>query len=195
MNLVQLVFRSLLSRPHRTRSFAAALISALMTGALLTSCMSGTREVRSPTSVSQTPAPPSSSRSVVADPLIPDTSAWVAKLPAAPAGKRLTAAAASKGLSMPWKFLKFDGGRDRVQIVYLAGDGSCVMPEGFYVAPVARGFLLTAVSIPVSSTAKACGSGAVVQRAIIQLSAPIQSGTALLHAPVSAPWSQGHYLD
>jgi len=83
---------------------------------------------------------------IVADELIPDESPWVNALPAPTNAAMISADVARIGISMPWKFVAFGTDNDVIEVVYVAVDGSCVLPEGFFVSALGDGVVLAAVS-------------------------------------------------
>jgi hypothetical protein len=146
------------------------------------------------THISPTPTVTGPAQSgLVVDPLEVDHSAWVSSLPPPVDATLLTSAEAQTQLSLPWKFVEFGTIRSRIEVAYVAGDGQCTLPLGFYVTQIAGGVAVAAVSKDTTSTT--CNDKAVVKRAWIDLPELIDGAARLVHAPVDPTWNAPGYFD
>lgn len=174
---------------HRT---ILAALTILVTVGLTSACTSAPT-IQQSTTRSPAPTVPSITGSIVTDDLIPDDSTWVNALPTPTNATMMSADVASTGVSMPWKFLAFGTQNEVIEVAYVAGDGSCVLPEGFFAAALGDGVVLAAVSHQTDE--QACSDKAVVGRAWVTLPKLVSSRAPLSHAPVDAQWTAPGFFD
>lgn len=111
---------------------------------------------------------------------------------AAQAAVQLTDAQARGLTSMPWRFVGLRDGGQVLDIVLVAGDGSCVTPAGVTVDESTSRVIVTALS-RTDRSQRACPSDLILARDLVTLSSPLGS-RGLYHAPVSPQWSSPGYL-
>lgn len=120
-----------------------------------------------------------------------DVPEWASRLPAPTAVRIISPGKRSDLISMPWRFVSIDSGATSLNVLYVAGDGSCITPVGFEVEETASYVEVWAWSR--SNGALACGGGAVRAAGIVNLPEPI--GTrALIHAQVDPAWRSPGFL-
>jgi len=88
--------------------------------------------------------------------------------------------------SLPWKFVSLSPDGRVIQLVWVAGDGSCTHLDGILVEETAATVTVTA-GATTDWSQKACPAMAKVGAGTLTLSAPLGYRT-LWHAPVSELW-------
>lgn len=144
-----------------------------------------------PSQSPQATHPSTPSSAIATDTLQPDTSNWINTLPIADEGKELSTAEAQTGLSLPWKFIGFGTDKTRIQVAYVAGDGDCTLPKGFYVTKHGGGVIVAAVSSASSNTS--CSDKVIINRAWITLPMSVDAQHPLQHAPISPNWTGDYF--
>lgn len=87
-------------------------------------------------------------------------------------------------ISMPWLLASRAG--DTIQVVYVTGVGSCVVPIGYQVIQDSHRLELVMLSRNVAKDGTPCALNEPIYRTTLHI--PGSSDLALLHAPVSAQW-------
>ncbi len=87
-------------------------------------------------------------------------------------------------LSLPWRLVSVNG--ERLTILFVAGDDSCVFPVGVHVDE-------TDTQVEISALSKDNGHGSCADRltreiAYVELHQPL-SNRSLMHAPVDKTWA------
>jgi hypothetical protein len=95
---------------------------------------------------------------------------------------------------MPWKFLGFAGGKDVVNVAFVAGDGDCVKPLGFYVHRDGDNVLVEAVS-KAEPGRTACAARLMLGRAVLRLPVAIDGPVRLVHPATDPAWSSPNIFD
>jgi len=90
-------------------------------------------------------------------------------------------------ISLPWVFGRLDDSRKRLELVFVAGDGDCVLPYTVTASRTGRRVVVTALSTRDASRT-ACADRLVAARTTITLPVAIQGGTELVHAVVDPNW-------
>lgn len=87
-------------------------------------------------------------------------------------------------LSLPWLLANRSG--DRVEVVYAAGAGNCVVPVGYQITRGKGRVELAFISRNVGIDGQACATVEPIHRTLLTLTG--SAGLTLLHAPVSQQW-------
>jgi hypothetical protein len=103
-------------------------------------------------------------------------------LPVTKAPVRITATAAE--LSLPWLLARRKG--DRIEVVYAAGAGDCVVPVGYQVTYGKGRVELAFISRAVVQDGQGCATVEPIHRTVLTLTR--SEGLTLLHSPVSPAW-------
>lgn len=110
--------------------------------------------------------------------------AWADGLTFTHATADLSSDEASSLTSMPWRFVALDG--KVLRVVFVAGDGACVLPRGFSVSFTKTSLELWVLSTTDSGQA-ACPARLERGAADVTLAEPL-NGRVLIHAPTDRQW-------